>query len=904
MGKLSSTFPTAESVDAALKRANRAEVNVASLYGEVLNKVDNADFNEKTQDLQNQINNIISPVTQDAEVQNARVGYDSTSYSTLKNRLDSEYNILSESISATNEDVDEKIANITEIIGKTISSFTVGTSQHSSRSDMIPWNGKAGDTIYISVSSSPALSPQRNGGVYTYLNDIGTEYGSILIDGTTPKAVTLLNDVDYIGIWIPALDEECEITVAVESEDSISSRIDMLNNYAEDVSIFKSNVGYYSIRYALTSSHSSSVDRVNIDNLKKGSIVTISASNDGGVAGNVGIFAKKGSAEGILICEIPFGKSKTIVLDDEYDSFGAYSTTPDATGYATIGFEIQQPERVYNPIDYFANVKNGTMWQGKEASSTTRCLTSEIDINIIDAVVASDDFKFYVAYFNDIGEMISDSGWYSITKQYDIDKSIEASTVRIGVAFVDDSAITVDDAVSNVFIRTSSYDSVNYRLTEHINTFNQLFKVFTKFDIVRGSWNADGERVSSATRLTSRVKIPCLYGSYIEFDAKDLYIAIDVWDETGNSIVSSSGWCSGRNRFYLKGNYFTYYIANGATWSTSTDIFLDDYNCELFYFKSAPYVTPPEKQLGDPSEYGMGFANLLKDIGKSDSFLFFTDPHIVFKSGWEDRLADCLNYVKTIQDVTPISFVLNGGDWLGNGNTQSEAAYMLSQISAKMHKYFGDDYVMLVGNHDTNYQGVISEDNNNNGIFTHEVMDNLYNAKYRKSYFVYKAPTFDLYCFDSWTGKSTTLSAYSKAQVEWFASALMTNQTERIAIGLHIIEDNIDYGAKIIDSLANELSLISKAFNSRTTYTIDGTTYDYSNSVGKVSFMIGGHYHADGNGVINGIPYVLTTNAGDGGGYTGFPLDLCAADWDNGKLYLYRCDLTKPSTTRMINIVI
>lgn len=230
MGKLSSTFPTAESVDAALKRANRAEVNVASLYGEVLNKVDNADFNEKTQNLQNQINNIISPVTQDAEVQNARVGADSTSYSTLKNRLDSEYNILSESIKATNEDVDGKIANITEIIGKTISSFTVGTSQHSSRSDMIPWNGKAGDTIYLSVSSSPALSPQRNGGVYTYLNDIGTEYGSVLIDGTTPKAVTLLNDVDYIGIWIPALDEEHEISVTIEAEDSVSNSLIKLSN--------------------------------------------------------------------------------------------------------------------------------------------------------------------------------------------------------------------------------------------------------------------------------------------------------------------------------------------------------------------------------------------------------------------------------------------------------------------------------------------------------------------------------------------------------------------------------------------------------------------------------------------------------------------------------------------------
>ena len=56
MGILSKTFPNAKSVDSALKRANKAEVDINALSKEVPLKVSEADFREKTQDLQNQIN--------------------------------------------------------------------------------------------------------------------------------------------------------------------------------------------------------------------------------------------------------------------------------------------------------------------------------------------------------------------------------------------------------------------------------------------------------------------------------------------------------------------------------------------------------------------------------------------------------------------------------------------------------------------------------------------------------------------------------------------------------------------------------------------------------------------------------------------------------------------------------
>ena len=63
-----------------------SQASVTALGETVESKADVEDI----ADLQQQINNIITPVTQEAEVQNARVGGDGSTYATLKARLDAE----------------------------------------------------------------------------------------------------------------------------------------------------------------------------------------------------------------------------------------------------------------------------------------------------------------------------------------------------------------------------------------------------------------------------------------------------------------------------------------------------------------------------------------------------------------------------------------------------------------------------------------------------------------------------------------------------------------------------------------------------------------------------------------------------------------------------------------------
>ena len=227
--KYISKYETGEAVDRALDRGTQAMYEVEVAKGSTHDTLDDA-----LNDLQGQINQIVRAPESGgdvaAEVAQARVGADATNYQTLKDRLDSEYSSLVDDISDATDSVDDDITNLYEIIGKRIASFKVSTSQHSSHTDLIPWHGEVGDKIYVRVSSSPSISPQRNGGIYTYLNDTGTQYGSILIDDAVPKEITLENDMDHLGIWVPALDEEHEIIVTIESVDSINNSIKKLSN--------------------------------------------------------------------------------------------------------------------------------------------------------------------------------------------------------------------------------------------------------------------------------------------------------------------------------------------------------------------------------------------------------------------------------------------------------------------------------------------------------------------------------------------------------------------------------------------------------------------------------------------------------------------------------------------------
>lgn len=270
-----------------------------------------------------------------------------------------------------------------------------------------------------------------------------------------------------------------------------------------------------------------------------------------------------------------------------------------------------------------------------------------------------------------------------------------------------------------------------------------------------------------------------------------------------------------------------------------------------------------------------------------ESFLFFTDPHLTELSGWENKCYEFIAQIQKYYNSTPTTFCLCGGDWLGNSDLPSDACYKLGYIDGFMHSMF-ENCFMLVGNHDTNYQG---KKDSESATFTTRLswqsIADLWYRENKKTYYTFNGANTRFYCFD--TGSESQLltaeNNYGYEQTQWFANALQTDNSPHIALAAHIVLPGND--ATVYQPLTDLVMRIAQAYNNRGSITVNDVDYDYTSATGKVEFMIGGHKHADENGVLYGIPWVLTANVRKDESL-GATFDLVFADYDNGVLKLIR----------------
>ena len=200
------------------------------------------------------------------------------------------------------------------------------------------------------------------------------------------------------------------------------------------------------------------------------------------------------------------------------------------------------------------------------------------------------------------------------------------------------------------------------------------------------------------------------------------------------------------------------------------------------------------------------------------------------------------------------------------------------------------------------YQGVISEDDGSIGTLTQTQIDNTFSSLRGKSYFKYNANTFAMYCFDTGSYLEGT-EPYAIEQLKWLANGLLNGSDKHIVIALHALRWRGE--TETMKEFPKEITKCADAYNRRGTYTIDGQTFNFGNCTGKVAFLISGHEHADGDVIINNIQCVYTINSATMGRYRYIPIDLCAVDWDAGKLYMHRCSLRRANeNTRIFDITV
>lgn len=292
---------------------------------------------------------------------------------------------------------------------------------------------------------------------------------------------------------------------------------------------------------------------------------------------------------------------------------------------------------------------------------------------------------------------------------------------------------------------------------------------------------------------------------------------------------------------------------------------------------------PSEDQIAVCNNYAAMFNSM---TGRSESFLFFTDPHLASSKGFTDSFDATLNEIKSVYDYAPVSMCVCGGDWLNNGNTKENALLLLNQIDRAMKTRF-DKYINLVGNHDTNYQGYewvqSGYDRNQSALcmLSEATIANLWHRQYGRSYFAVDGDSTRFYVFDTGTDFDSSMNEYRWAQVDWFANALLVDNPERCACLMHIV-DSSGAATPLVDAVTK----VASAFNAKSAVTINGKTYSFASVTGKCGFVLGGHKHTDLIYTANGIPVVLTANMQ----YNDAPpiIDLVLVDYGANMLRIVR----------------
>lgn len=295
----------------------------------------------------------------------------------------------------------------------------------------------------------------------------------------------------------------------------------------------------------------------------------------------------------------------------------------------------------------------------------------------------------------------------------------------------------------------------------------------------------------------------------------------------------------------------------------------------------------------------VNYGKLFKGKSHVESFAFFTDPHVL--GGADDNRNETRmeNYLKRVQKVfnsTPCSYLVCGGDWLNNSTTMDEACYRLGYLKG-IANHLLDGCKLVLGNHDTNYQGKLdASSENNTGRLTDSTIASIMfrDTDTKKAYYSFDGDNAKCYVLDTGIEHSTML-AYDWEQIDWLANELKKNDTEHAIIFLHIINDTNQTEPYVFASNCGNLV---QAYNSHSNITLNGVSYSFTQCTGHVDFWAAGHNHTDSTGTLGGIPYFITATKSFS---SDVPLiDLVLVDYDAGTINLVRVGGT--GSDRVINM--
>lgn len=337
------------------------------------------------------------------------------------------------------------------------------------------------------------------------------------------------------------------------------------------------------------------------------------------------------------------------------------------------------------------------------------------------------------------------------------------------------------------------------------------------------------------------------------------------------------------------------YLANDGKYLIAGDLQTESFNA-AYHTGAKDFASVCKRYAG---LFGGDAKNGVAAVDKCEAFLWFTDPHVFTAAGGGiPKMEEYIAQLQKYYNSTPVTFALCGGDWLGNGDTPEMACYKMGYIDGICRSMFGKCY-MLVGNHDTNYQGKKDADS---ATWTTRLprasIRNLWYREAGRAYYDFEGVNTHFYCFDTGVENQTLAQEdnYGYEQAAWFAESLGKESNAHIVIAAHIYYYNDD----TVQPLTELLIQIAAAYNSRGSVEVNGQSYSFAGATGRVEFMMAGHSHKDYTLVDSGIPVVATLDCGNKQSYTAdCSFDLVFVDYDNRKIKCIRAGVGEDRTINL-----
>ena len=361
------------------------------------------------------------------------------------------------------------------------------------------------------------------------------------------------------------------------------------------------------------------------------------------------------------------------------------------------------------------------------------------------------------------------------------------------------------------------------------------------------------------------------------------------YDENGTEIGSISANIRQESSVDYKATqnigYIRFYSAD--TTATATVTFFDTVDEKIAQLESY-HANPIPSYFQDAIETAKNTVkNNMMGVGKNgDTFVFITDIH------WENNRKYSPALIKYLIDHLNINKIICGGDLITQGERDVMSNDMLECIKA-----FTFPDVMLptvFGNHDSNWNNYGSQRDDPTRRFDINAVYSLL-CKQAEPYVKFMTDYDCSFYFDNDncntryicldTGEDDQNYRYFTAFDELAGVLNNTPNGYNIVIVAHIVT----YGM-----FTAYVEPMLDAYNEKTTYEYDGTTYDFANAKGHVVIGIGGHTHADSDHTTTGgIPIVVVTcdlfNADSTEGtVTEQAFDVVTLDYTNDIAYFER----------------